>query len=231
MAKLSNSFNVTLIVFLLLTFNSAVTRAETLYVSDELRIPLRSGDTSGHRIIKFLKSGTRVEVQDTNEAGSHHLVTTETGKQGWVEVKDLMSSAAARNQLPALNKRIATLNVELKEKSKSITKLQAEIRQLKEQNTTLDKTGQQTNHELAQLKKLAARPVQLAQQNNKLETDLAKANRQLDAALAENARLGESSLKEWFMIGAGVSLISLFFGLIIPNFRWRRKKDSWGGGF
>ena len=62
----------------------------------------------------------------------------------------------------------------------------------------------------------------------KLETELAKANRELDRALKENARLSDDNIKEWFMIGGAVSLISLFFGLIIPNFKWRRKKDSWG---
>ena len=217
---------------LCLFFGHALTAAaETLYVSDQLKIPLRSGDTTGHRIVKFLPSGSRLEVQDTNDAGTYHLVVTEQGKQGWVEAKDVMKTASARNQLPALHNRVAKLKSDIKEKNTTIKTLQTEIRQLKEQNSKLDKSGQRTSDQLAELKKVAARPVQLAQQNDQLETELAKTSRELDAALVENARLSDSSIKEWFMIGAGVALVSLFFGLIIPNFRWRKKKDSWGGSF
>ena len=46
--------------------------------------------------------------------------------------------------------------------------------------------------------------------------------------MSENEELRDDSLKEWFLIGGGVSLFSLFAGLVIPNFRWRKKRDSWG---
>jgi SH3 domain protein len=205
--------------------------AETLYVSDELTIPLRSGDTSQHRIIKFLPSGAKLEILDTNEAGSYQLVRTTSGKQGWVEAKKLMKSASARSQLPKLSKRIAKLKTDIRQKNETIAELKASISDLQNQNSKLDGYGQRQSDELARLKKVAARPVQLAQQNSKLETDLAKTNRELDRALAENADLSNNNIKEWFMIGGGVSLISLLFGLVIPNFKWRRKTDSWGGGF
>lgn len=203
--------------------------AETLYVSDQLTIPMRTGDTMQHRIIKFLKSGTRVEVQETNDAGTYRrVIVAGSGKEGWVEASKLMSKPAARAQLATLSKRVDSLKAQLKDKNQLIAELRASVQELQEKNEKLDQFSQRQSDQLAQLKKVAARPVQLAQANMKLESELARTNRELDRALAENASLSNNNIKEWFLIGGGVALISLFFGLIIPNFRWRRKKDSWG---
>ncbi len=219
--------NALLAACLLSFFSNAL--AETRYVSDQLTIPLRTGDTMQHRIIKFLKSGTRLDVQESNEAGTYYrVVVSGSGKEGWVEANKLMNQPSARSQLAAVNKRLAALKADLKAKNKTIAELKTTIAQLEEQNEKLDKLGKRKSQQLAELEKVAARPVQLAQANMKLETELAKANRELDRALKENARLSDDNIKEWFMIGGAVSLISLFFGLIIPNFKWRRKKDSWG---
>ncbi len=219
--------NALLATCLLSFFSNAL--AETRYVSDQLTIPLRTGDTMQHRIIKFLKSGTRLDVQESNEAGTYYrVVVSGSGKEGWVEANKVMNQPSARSQLAAVNKRLAALKADLKEKNKTIAELKTTIAQLEEQNEKLDKLGKRKSQQLAELEKVAARPVQLAQANMKLETELAKANRELDRALKENARLSDDNIKEWFMIGGAVSLISLFFGLIIPNFKWRRKKDSWG---
>ncbi len=213
-------------LFLLLF--ASVLQAQTVYVSDQLTIPLRTGDTMQHRIIKFLKSGTRLDVLESNDAGTYRRVRTASGKEGWVEAAKLMSQPSARSQLAALNKRVASLKAEVETKTETLAELRDTLRQLEEKNEKLEKFSQRQSEQLAELKKVAARPVQLAQTNMKLESDLARVNRELDRALAENASLSNNNIKEWFMIGGGVSLISLFFGLIIPNFRWRRKKDSWG---
>ena len=214
---------------LLLLALCTTARAETLYVSDQLRIPLRSGDTMQHRIIKFLKSGTRLEVQERNADGSYYrVVVAGSDKTGWVKAADLMPEPGARAQLAALNKRLAILKDDARAKNKTIAELKSTIAGLREQNNKLDTFGQNKSRELAELKKVAARPVQLARANMQLESELAEVKRELERAMAENARLGDNSAREWFMIGGGVALISLFFGLVIPNIRWRRKKDTWG---
>lgn len=37
------------------------------YVSDELTIPMRTGPTTSHKILKFLTSGTMVDVLDVSD--------------------------------------------------------------------------------------------------------------------------------------------------------------------
>ena len=58
---------------------------------------------------------------------------------------------------------------------------------------------------------------------------VAKLTHQVEELKQENRELENDSDQKWFMIGAGVTLVSLFIGLIIPNIRWR-KKDSWSSG-
>ncbi len=52
------------------------------YVSDELKIPLRSGASNKHRIIKFLRSGTALTVLSNEDKFTE--VEMRDGKSGWV---------------------------------------------------------------------------------------------------------------------------------------------------
>lgn len=208
---------------------AAIVSAETLYVSDELTIPLRSGATMQHRIISFLPSGAALEVLGASDDGNYQHVKVDD-KDGWVKTEHLMKSPSARVQLVTLNKRIDTLKSELKQSTGTISDLNARIKQLDNDNLTLEKDRDAIAAQLAELKQLASRPVAIAQQNKNLEDKLAAIKTEFAVVQAENEHLRDRSIKEWFVIGGGVTLISLFLGLIIPSIKWR-KRDSWGGGF
>ncbi len=215
--------------FLALFGSAAMASAETLYVSDELTVPLRSGATMQHRIISFLPSGTALEVLEASDDGNYQHVQADD-KDGWVKTEQLMKSPSARAQLVTLNKRIETLKSDLKQSVGDISELNARIKQLESDNRTLEKDRDAIATQLTELKQLASRPVAIAQQNKNLETKLAAIKTEFTAVQAENTQLRDRSIKEWFVIGGGVTLISLFLGLIIPSIKWR-KRDSWGGGF
>lgn len=203
--------------------------AETLYVSDELQVAMRSGDTTAHRIIKFIKSGTPLEVIDSNDDDSFKLVKIPGGKQGWVEAKNLSSQPAAREQIAGLSRKVDSLRKNLGEREAEIKQLKQSLREAESKNQKLEQTSKNKIDELADLQRIASRPVQLAREKQQLEIELGNAEQERDRALAENEQLADDSIKEWFMIGAGVTLVSLFIGLIIPSIRWR-KKDSWSSG-
>ncbi len=50
--------------------------------------------------------------------------------------------------------------------------------------------------------------------------------RQLQTLQQENEGLRDRTARDWFMVGAGVVLLGIIVGLIIPRIRWR-KKSSW----
>lgn len=209
---------------------SPVVKAETLYVSDELKVAMRSGATNGHRIIKFIPSGTRLRVLGESENGNFKQVEIEDGKQGWVETSNLVASPSARSRLPGLNRKISNLNSKLQDSQAEVRELKQQLSVAEQRSNKLDAFGKQKSDELESLRQRAARPLQLAQQKEQLQDELKRVQGKLDMALADNTALRDSSIKEWFLIGGGVSLISLFAGLIIPSIRWR-KKDSWSNNF
>jgi SH3 domain protein len=202
---------------------------ETLYVSDELTVPLRSGATMQHRIISFLPSGTALEVLGASDEGGYQHVRLDD-KDGWVKTEQLMKTPSARAQLVSLNTRIDSLKAQLRQSGNSIAELNDRIKQLEADNRALEKNRDELAASLEELKQVAARPAAIAQQNKTLEDKLTSINAQFNAVQTENEQLRDRSIKEWFMIGGGVSLISLFLGLIIPSIKWR-KRESWGGGF
>jgi SH3 domain protein len=218
------------IILITLLGAGAQAAAETLYVSDELTVPIRSGATTQHRILGFLGSGTALDVQETSDDGEFYRVNA-AGKEGWVKAEFSMKSPSARSQLPRLNQRIESLKADIKQEKATIAELNAKIRQLEADSRSLEKNRDGLSDSLEKLKQVAARPVAIAQQNKELEQQLNKVTSELTVLQEENEHLGDRNIKEWFLIGGGVSLASLLFGLVIPNIKWRRKRDSWGSGF
>jgi SH3 domain protein len=229
MIKKSIFRHITQCLLLAMIGPASIASAETMYVSDELTIPMRSGASDQYRIVSFLPSGTELDVLEPSPDGSYQHVKVED-KDGWVKTETLMKTPAARAQLVSLNQRIDSLKAQLKQAAGNVAELNAQIKQLGNDKHALETNRDNLEASLNQLKQIAANPAALAQQNKTLEDKLASLNTEFSVVQTENAHLRDRSIKEWFMIGGGVSLISLFFGLIIPSIKWR-KRDSWSGGF
>lgn len=203
--------------------------AETAYVSDQLKIPLRSGASSGHRIIKFLRSGTKLNVTDTD--GDYSEVEVSGGKTGWVLSKDLMDVPSGRDRLAVTSKKLAEVRAEMKEMKSENAKLKSEIRQLKNEKGDLMNERTNLSNSLEDLKITAANPVALSKKNKQLKKELEKANANVAMLDKDNQQLRSNVMQEWFVIGGAVSIGSLILGIILTRINWRRKRDSWGDSF
>ena len=211
----------------LLALSSAQAWAETRYVSDELSIPMRTGASNKHRIISFPRSGTPLEIKETSEDGNFARVNTRDGKEGWVETQYLMNQASARD-------RIVTVSQKLEQSREQVKEYRQTIAQLEAQNRELDTQLKQAQREIAsqessmdKLKRISANPVALANKNKALEDQVSKLTAANELLTRENDDLTNQSSKDWFILGAAVSLGSLLFGLLITRINWKRKR-SWG---
>ncbi len=86
--------------------------AETRYVSDRLEITMRSGKSTSHGIIRMLRSGTQLNVLETDNDSGYSRVRTREGKTGWVLSRFLMKGQAARDKLATAEKKLAELELE-----------------------------------------------------------------------------------------------------------------------
>ena len=201
--------------------------SETRYVSDELSIPMRTGASNKHRIVYFPKSGTPLTVMETSEDGNYVRVTSPGGKEGWVETQYLMNQASARDRIVSVSKRLEQSRELEKELKQQVKELNAENRELTEQVKQFQREIKSQESSMEKLKRISANPVALANKNKALEDQVSKltaSNKQLSD---ENDMLTNASAKDWFILGAVVSLGSLLFGLLITRINWKRKR-SWG---
>jgi SH3 domain protein len=205
--------------------------AKTSYVSDELKVPMRSGASNGHRIVKFLSSGSALTVLGASDDNKFIEVEVAGGKTGWVAAEHVMDIPSARDRLVSVNKKLAKLKKENKELKGSIAGLKSEIKQLKNEKGKLQNERTNLSNSLDDLKITAANPLSLSKKNKQLKKDLEKAEANAAMLDKDNQQLRSNVAQEWFLIGGAVSIGSLILGLILTRINWRRKRNNWGDSF
>jgi len=217
----------------ILSFSITPLSAKTIqYVSDDLTIPMRSGTTTGHKILKFLNSGMAVEVVETTDDEKHSLVVPvdDTSKTGWVETRLLMTNKSARDQLVVAKKRNQSVKTKLSDIKKELAESKSQNNKLQKIQSELDNKIKSLKNTLASLRKNASDPIRIADENEQLKQQLANAEMKLEKLTQQNIILGDQNIKQWFLIGAAVSMGSLVFGIVLTRIRWK-KKESWGGNY
>ncbi|MFK8047618.1 MAG: TIGR04211 family SH3 domain-containing protein [Halioglobus sp.] len=214
---------------LLLTFWADTTIADTRYVSDKQFIPLRSGPGGNYRIThRGIPSGTQLEVSKTSENGEYAEITTVKGTQGWIRTQYLMTELPAQNKVDAAEQKAASLaeqNRKIRAESKALKQERAELlTQVKNTSGSLDSTTE----ELAQLKAISGKAVQLNTDNSRLVLESEELRSEVETLEAENQRLQDKLESEAFMDGAIAVLLGVIIALVVPRL-WptRRKNSSW----
>jgi len=190
-------------------------QAETRYIVDQAKLPMRSGQSTSHSIVRMLPSGTAVEVLGQSSTGYTHI-RTRSGKDGWILSRYLMKEPAARTRLARAEKELSNL-VTLKQEKKA---LEQERSQLMEDNKKL-KT------ELAHIRETAANAVAIAAENESLKAKAMQAEQTLEALRRDTSDIRSGAQQRWFMLGGGAILFGILLGLILPRLKVRRK-DRWG---
>lgn len=200
--------------------------AETRYVSDNLEITMRSGKGTSYGITRMLRSGTPVDViEEDKEAGYTH-VRVKGGKEGWVLSRFLMKGQAARDRLAAAEKSLAELELENRKMETSMAALTDEKAALEKELASLEGQTRNVSQELSEIKRTASSALAIDSENKDLKGRVVSLERQLQTLQQENEGLRDRTARDWFMVGAGVVLLGIIVGLIIPRIRLR-KKSSW----
>lgn len=202
--------------------------AKTAYVSDQLKITMRSGESTTHKVIKMLPSGTQVNVISQNSKTGYSKVRTPSGTSGFVLTRMLLSERPARDRLAEAEAQLQVLRQEPDKLSSQLATLQESNQTLQRQYEALARENDQLNSEIETLRLAAAEPMRIAR-----ERDMSvEKNRQLTDELAtlklSNQRLTDKTEQNWFMIGAAAIIVGIVLGLILPRLRVRRRRSEWG---
>jgi len=193
----------------------ATAQAETRYIVDQAKLPMRSGQSTSHAIVRMLPSGMAVEVLEQSSTGYTHI-RTPGGKDGWILSRYLMKQPAARSRLVRAEKELTKLNA-LKQKKKNLERVR----------TQLEADNKKLQNDLTRIRKTAANAVAIAAENDALKVKAERAEQSFEALRQETNDIRSGAQQRWFMLGGGAILIGILLGLILPRLKFRRK-DRWG---
>lgn len=216
------------IAFLLLLLPALAVKAETRYVTDEFFIMLRSGESSSHRILRQLSSGTELEVLAENGETGYTEVRTEGGTTGYVLTRQLMNQPSARDRLAAAQERLRALQEEPDKLAGRLTALQGKYDSLNTEHTRLQQVNTDLERELEGIRRTAADAVRISNERNELRKTQNALIRQVEDLKQKNRDLSHKTAQNWFLIGGGVVVLGIIIGLVLPHLRFRRRKNSWG---
>ena len=103
-------------------------QAETMYVSDQLSITVRTGKGTNRKIIALIKSDQKVETIEKGEEWT--LVRLQDGKEGWVLSRYLTNSIPNSIQLELLQLKYDNLEQQAKSLALEIDKLKSDNKKL-----------------------------------------------------------------------------------------------------
>ena len=210
----------------ILLVSTGLVQAKTYqYVSDQLRITLRTGQGNTYQIIKTLHSGTKLEVLETTDTG-YTQVRLEDGTEGWVRTQYLSEEPIARTQLATAESKLERAQAQNKQLREEVDNLRKQNKELTGDQSGLSSQLKTAESELARLTEVAAKPILLDKENRELQQRNIAQEKELQIMAQENQVLKDRSQREWFLAGAGVLLGGILLGLIIPKVRWK-KKSNW----
>ena len=111
---MSKTYSMKIKILLLLTslFLVPAAYAQTKYVTDDFEVMLRTGPSIQNKIVRPLRSGTRIKVLRVDSGNGHSQVQTSSGEIGYLLTRFLSEKPSARNRVSRLESQLAQLRSE-----------------------------------------------------------------------------------------------------------------------
>lgn len=211
---------------LLIVSSISVAQARTVWVNDQLYLPLRAGAGTQYRIVQnALPSGTQLEVL---EVGSDYTrVRTPRGNEGWVANQYLTNEPIAADQLREVRQQLETAQQRVAALSAELDEVTEERDTLQNAENNLSTRAEDLQAELTRIKSVAADSLNLERRNRELVQENQRLGDNLEVLTAEKERLEAGKESDFMLLGAGLVLGGVLLALLIPMLKPTRKNDNW----
>lgn len=210
---------------LLLVLGPASAFAATMYISDELTVPLRRGPSTGHKIIHAaLPSGLALDVLGEDKAAGFTQVRTPNGTEGWLPTQYLVSQPVAKDRLAAATKRVETLEAQLKSTRENYQDVRGARSEIESKANELSKENQKLQTELAEIRRVSATALTQFEENKQLKASNATLTTQVTQLTEEVQDLKRNVMLRWLLSGGALVLIGLAIGAWLKS---RPKRSTW----
>lgn len=204
--------------------------AETQYVSDILRVDLRSGPSNEYRIIAILKSGTKLDILKNGDNEDWTKVATGSGddrKEGWIRTQYLVSEPIARDKLEQAQRELSLLKDQKGKQGESILLLNSELSQLKAAYDKLDKEHRALTKEHEKLSEISSNAVALDQKNRDLLEERERLKHKVEELTLSNTKLEHDQYVDGITHGGIAVILGALLAIFLTNFNFRKKRSEW----
>lgn len=212
--------------FILAFFTSQIAVAQSVYVTDTMKFPLRSGASSSHKILRMLPSGTRLTLIETNKSTGYSKLQTKSGVTGYMPTRFTLNKPISRWYLAQANKKLEQLQLENTQLKSTLSELKDNNKNTTSTNSALTKERDQLSTDLNNLRQTASNAIQLKRQNTEFQERIVHVERELQQLKRAKQALEDSTSQDWFLYGGILSFVGIIFGLLIPKISWQRKHTS-----
>jgi len=214
-----------LAAFVLCLFSTAAF-AQTFYVTDELVITVRTGPSTQNSIIQNLNSGDTVTMLEESDDGTYVRVRTGTGEEGWALRRYLIDSPVARSQLAAAQRNLAQARDRVTELETSVADLSGQLGTVTQRMDEAETAATSLNTELVDVRSVSANALTIRDRNESLRRRVNELDLLVEELTVQNTALGSRATREWFVVGAGVLIMGIVLGLVVPTLR-RKRRTEW----
>ena len=218
-------FRVIIPIALGLCLIGEVSWATKAYVSDSLKISIRTGPSVENKILNYLSSGQPVEVIESQDDWSHVRVLEHRlgDLEGWVLSRYLITRLPWKFQARSLKEENTKIKEKLtrieKEYGETASREQVLAKELKENTEALEKL----QNEYETLRRGSADYLKLKDAYESMRPAFKLNQETLKELTQENETLRTSQRNKWFATGALVLLCGLIIGVLMG--RQKRRKS------
>lgn len=207
---------------------SAITLAQTRYVTDEISVPLRKGKGTEFKIVhKGLTSDTEVTLIRFDRASGWSQVKTEDGTTGWMPARFLVKEPTAGVLLSQSQESMTTLtqkNTGINEENRL---LKEQIQQLQTQLSTVTGQAKEAKATLAYNEKVHSESLQIQKHRDQLLKNSLEKDTALSQLESEVDRLRKSERNQFFLYGVLAILLGAFLNILLPRLKQQKRHSEW----
>jgi SH3 domain protein len=204
---------------LLLCLFSASVYGETMYVSDMLKLTLRTGPSIENKIIAVIESGQEMEVIKFGDEWSQ--VRLPNGKEGWVLSRYLTTDETNGIKLQRLETKHKNLMIQTAELLEENNGLKTENTRLSSELEAKQKQLEKIQTDYEALKNEATEFLTLKANYNRAASQLAEQTAKAKKLEEQVSSLAMNTYIKWFLAGSGVLIVGFLIGFSTKRQRRR----------
>lgn len=211
----------------LLLIVSTLANARTVYVTDNVEVNLRAGESSKSKVLATLPSGTALTYISKRNKSNYTKVRMPNGRYAFILNSHIMNQPTNKVALEQATAELEKLRLENEALKTELATLKGDNTAAQTSNEELSKERERLSKELEELRYTAANEISIRKERDDYREKHVQATKELEQLKLENQTLEANVELEWFVKGAVVVIFSLLLGFVLPKLGWKKRSHSW----